>query len=76
MGVTAEIRSAEPHERAALDDLHRRSSFVWADDRADLEAHPDALGVAPEAIAEQRVRVAGEAAATRFGPAVRMRRGL
>jgi GNAT superfamily N-acetyltransferase len=54
----AEIRSAEPHERAALDDLHKRSSFVWAGDRANLEAHPDALGVAPEAIAARRVRVA------------------
>jgi GNAT superfamily N-acetyltransferase len=58
MRLIAEIRCAGAHERAALDDLHRRSSFVWAGDRANLEAHPDALGVAPEAIAERRVRVA------------------
>jgi hypothetical protein len=58
MRLIAEIRCAEAHERAVLDDLHRRSSFVWAGDRANLEAHPDALGVAPEAIAERRVRVA------------------
>ncbi len=41
-----------------LDEVHRRSSFVWADDRASLEAHPDALGVDRDAILEQRVRVA------------------
>ena len=41
-----------------LDDLHRRSSFIWAEDRPALEANPDALGVSRSAIAEQRVRVA------------------
>jgi GNAT superfamily N-acetyltransferase len=53
-----DIRFAEPGDRDALSDLHRRSSFVWEEDRANLEAHPDALGVTPEAIAERRVRVA------------------
>ena len=38
--------------------MHRRSSYVWEEDRVNLEAHPDALGVAPNAIAEGRVRVA------------------
>jgi predicted N-acetyltransferase YhbS len=38
--------------------LHRRSSYVWEEDRVNLEAHPDALGVAPGAIADGRVRVA------------------
>lgn len=53
-----EIRFAEPGECDALSDLHRRSSLHWEGDRADLEAHPDALGVVFEAIAERRVRVA------------------
>ncbi len=52
------IRFAQPSERGALGDLHRRSSCVWEEDRAQLEAHPDALGVAGEAIADGRVRVA------------------
>jgi GNAT superfamily N-acetyltransferase len=56
--VIASIRYAEPAERGALGDLHRRSSYVWPEDRAMLEAHPDALGIAPEAIASRRVRVA------------------
>jgi len=35
---------------------------VWEEDRAALQAHPDALGVSLAAIAERRVRVAvGEA---------------
>ena len=54
----AEIRWAEPLERSALGELHRRSSRVWEEDRAALEAHPDALGVALEAILQRRVRVA------------------
>ncbi|MGZ4271409.1 MAG: GNAT family N-acetyltransferase [Solirubrobacteraceae bacterium] len=53
-----DLRWAVAADRDALDDLHRRSSFVWPEDRASLEAHPDALGVAPEAIHERRVRVA------------------
>jgi GNAT superfamily N-acetyltransferase len=54
----AEIRWAEPLERNAIGELHRRSSWVWEEDRAALEAHPDALGVALEAILQRRVRVA------------------
>jgi GNAT superfamily N-acetyltransferase len=53
-----QIRAATAAEREALGDLHRRSSYVWEGDRANLDAHPDALGVAREAIAEGRVRVA------------------
>lgn len=56
-GIT-EIRRAKPSERATLGDLHRRSSYVWEEDRVQLEAHPDALGIAPAAIADGRVRVA------------------
>jgi GNAT superfamily N-acetyltransferase len=58
MSAISLIRYAKRSERGALDALHRRSSFVWAEDRAMLEAHPDALGVSPDAIIEQRVRVA------------------
>ena len=47
-----------PLERSALGELHRRSSWVWEEDRAVLEAHPDALGVALDAIAQRRARVA------------------
>jgi len=58
MACSVEIRDARPAERSALSDLHRRSSYVWIEDRANLDAHPDALGVGREAIAEGRVRVA------------------
>jgi len=53
-----EIRNAGPSELGLLSGLHRRSSYVWERDRAQLDAHPDALGVAPEAIGECRVRAA------------------
>jgi GNAT superfamily N-acetyltransferase len=53
-----DIRDARPDERGTLTELHRRSSYVWEEDRAHLEAHPDALGVPAEAIDERRVRVA------------------
>lgn len=58
IGSVRAIRVARPSERLALGELHRRSSFVWEEDRANLEAHPDALGVAQEALAAGRVRVA------------------
>lgn len=58
MSVIASIRFAIPEEGEALDALHRRSSFVWEEDRANLEAHPEALGVPRERIASRRVRVA------------------
>jgi N-acetylglutamate synthase-like GNAT family acetyltransferase len=54
----AEIRDARLDERDALRELHRRSSLIWDADRAHLEAHPEVFGVAAEAIAEGRVRVA------------------
>jgi GNAT superfamily N-acetyltransferase len=53
-----EIRDARPDERDVLRDLHRRSSLIWAADRPHLEAHPEVFGVAAEAIAEGRARVA------------------
>jgi GNAT superfamily N-acetyltransferase len=56
--VISQIRHAELLEHDALCELHRRSSMVWEEDRAALEAHPDALGVPAGAITEGRVRVA------------------
>jgi len=58
MAEISRIRTAAAAERDALSELHRRSSYVWEGDRADLDAHPDALGVAVAAIAAGRVRVA------------------
>jgi ribosomal protein S18 acetylase RimI-like enzyme len=52
------IRNARPMERDALRELHRSSSLIWESDRANLEAHPELFGVAAEAIAEGRTRVA------------------
>jgi GNAT superfamily N-acetyltransferase len=68
--VVASIRDAEVSERQALSELHRRSSWVWAEDRTALEAHPDALGVAVEPIVEGRVRVAVDRAGTVLGFAI------
>jgi GNAT superfamily N-acetyltransferase len=56
--VIKEIRCAVPEERAALRELHRRSSLVWEEDRAALTAHPEVFGVDRAAIDQRRVRVA------------------
>jgi N-acetylglutamate synthase-like GNAT family acetyltransferase len=52
------IRDARPEERAALEALQRRSSDVWEEYRVQLAAHPDAIELPAEAIAEHPVRVA------------------
>ncbi|HXR29116.1 MAG TPA: GNAT family N-acetyltransferase [Solirubrobacteraceae bacterium] len=70
MTEPVQTRDARPNEREALGELHRRSSWVWEEDRPMLSAHPDALGVAPEAIAERRVRVAVDARGRLLGFAV------
>lgn len=70
MGLAIEIRDAAAEEQEALDALHRSSAFVWDEDRANLEAHPDALGIDPAAVAAGRVRVAVGAAGTVLGFAV------
>jgi len=54
----AEIRCATPAERDALTALHRRSSYVWEDDREALDAHPEVFGVDARALTDARVRVA------------------
>ena len=58
MSEAMSIRDAEPDEALALEALHRRSSDVWEDSRAALEAHPDAITPPHQAIAEGRARVA------------------
>lgn len=70
VGEIPTIRHAEPCEWDILGDLHRRSSFVWAEDRGMLEAHPDALGVASDAIVKRRVRVAASARGELLGSSV------
>jgi GNAT superfamily N-acetyltransferase len=55
--AVARIRDARTAERRALEDLQRRSASVSAEDRAVLEAHPDAVVVPAGAIAERRLRV-------------------
>ena len=65
------IRNAAPAQQAALSDLHRRSSYVWEEDRVHLDAHPRTFGF------YQRVGFAvGETVNTRFGPAAALRREL
>ncbi|WP_354700431.1 hypothetical protein DSM112329_00706 [Paraconexibacter sp. AEG42_29] len=51
------VREARPGEASVLEALQRRSAAVWEEDRAVLEAHPDAISVPARAIAERRVRV-------------------
>jgi GNAT superfamily N-acetyltransferase len=56
--AVARIRRARPSEREALAALQRRSASVWEEDRAVLQAHPDAVVVPADAIADGRLRVA------------------
>ena len=52
------VRDGTPADGAMLAALHRRSSLVWAEHRADLLAHPEVFAQATEALAEGRARVA------------------
>jgi GNAT superfamily N-acetyltransferase len=70
MRVRIAIRDARPDERAALEALQRRSSDVWEEYRAQLAAHPEAIALPAEAIAERRVGVAVAAAGDVIGFAV------
>lgn len=67
MGPITEIRCAEPSEWEALTALHRRSSWIWEEDRPHLEAHPEVFGVDPYALADGRVRVAIDGGGTTLG---------
>ena len=52
------IRSAGPGEIDSLREIHRRASYIWPEDRHDLERNPDIFGVDPGAVDAGRVRVA------------------
>ena len=52
------IRTATPADAEALRDLHRRSSYIWEEDRPHFGAHPEIFGVDPVALAEGRTRIA------------------
>ena len=52
------IRPARPDERETLEDLMRRSSLAPPDYREELEAHPDAIALPSEQIANGDVLVA------------------
>jgi GNAT superfamily N-acetyltransferase len=67
MPAIAAIRTATLEDSEALDDLHRRSSFVWEEDHANLEAHPEALGVPRARIEADGVRVAVDASGAILG---------
>jgi GNAT superfamily N-acetyltransferase len=59
--VVDSIREARPDEATALEALHRRSSDVWEEYRAQLAANRDAIEAPRRAIAGGRVRVAVDA---------------
>jgi GNAT superfamily N-acetyltransferase len=67
MLASADIRDAQPGEGPALEALQRRASDVWEQYRAALAAHPDAIALPPDAVAEGRVRVAVDPAGRRLG---------
>jgi GNAT superfamily N-acetyltransferase len=52
------IRDATPDEAQTLEDLQRRSSLVWEEYRAQLNAHPDAISLPVSLIHDATVRVA------------------
>jgi GNAT superfamily N-acetyltransferase len=56
--AAAQIRDAEPGEEEALERLQLEASLVWDEYREALLAHPDAVELPPQAIQEERVRVA------------------
>jgi len=66
-------RLALPAERSALEELQRRASLIWEEDREALLAHPDAIELPLEQITDGRTVVA-ENAGTLLGFAVVLRR--
>jgi GNAT superfamily N-acetyltransferase len=53
-----QLRTAEPADEGALRELHHRASYIWSEDRAHLDAHPEVFGVAEGAIEAGSTRVA------------------
>jgi GNAT superfamily N-acetyltransferase len=66
-------RLALPAERSALEELQRRASLIWEEDREALLAHPDAIELPLEQITDGRTVVA-ESVGTLLGFAVVLRR--
>ena len=52
------FRLAVPAERSALEDLQRRASLIWEEDRDALLANPDAIELPLEQITDGRTIVA------------------
>jgi GNAT superfamily N-acetyltransferase len=52
------IRVARPQEHDGLEELQRRASLANENDRPHLEAHPDAIHLPPEQLANGQVLVA------------------
>jgi GNAT superfamily N-acetyltransferase len=69
----ATFRLAVPSERAALEELQRRASLIYEEDREALLAHPDAIELPLEQITDGRTIVA-ERAGELLGFAVVLRR--
>ena len=58
MAAHPTFRLALPAERGALEELQRRASLIWEEDREALLAHPDAIELPLEQITEGRTVVA------------------
>jgi GNAT superfamily N-acetyltransferase len=58
---TPTFRLAVPAERSALEELQRRASLMWEEDRAALLANPDAIELPLEQITGGRTVVAENA---------------
>ena len=58
---TPTFRLAVPAERSALEELQRRASLMWEEDRAALLANPDAIELPLEQITSGRTVVAESA---------------
>lgn len=73
MSAEPTFRLAVPTERSALEELQRRASLIWEEDREALLANPDAIELPLEQITDGRTIVA-EQAGQLLGFAVVLRR--
>jgi GNAT superfamily N-acetyltransferase len=63
----AGIRTARADEGSRLREIHRRASYIWSEDRADLDANPQVFGADAASIAAGRVCVAVDRAGILLG---------
>ena len=73
MSAGSTYRLALPAERSALEELQRRASLIWEEDREALLANPDAIELPLEQITDGRTIVA-ESSGGLLGFAVVLRR--